>query len=192
MPSTPAPPSTTTSVPVERPTVSTLVPQVPAELLTPEQRDPYNVNNSRPLLPEHVPVIEAYLRVNDAFATVASRAPIDPNAPELLAAPYTPEVLQENQVALQGRAARGEVLDISQGETPRPYVIGPVTDTAVIYDCYIDGAFWRAGDGTPIPPTVIWQAAPGHVVEVGLRTNMLLRDGEWLFNSGQIDPGACA
>ena len=66
VPSTPPPPSTTTSVPVERPTVSTLVPQVPAELLTPEQRDPYNVNNSRPVLPEHVPVIEAYLQASDA------------------------------------------------------------------------------------------------------------------------------
>ncbi len=62
VPTTPAPPSTTSTTAAELPPVPTLVPQVPDELLTPEQRDPFNVNNSRPILPEHVPVLESYLR----------------------------------------------------------------------------------------------------------------------------------
>ncbi len=61
VPTTPGPPSTTTTTEVGLPTVTTLVPQVDPEMLTPEQRNPKSVNNSRPILPEHVPVIQAYL-----------------------------------------------------------------------------------------------------------------------------------
>lgn len=192
VPTTPAPPPSTTTAPIELPPVSTLVPQVPAELLTPEQLDPFNVNNSRPILPEHVPVIEAYLRAANAYGLVASRAPLDPDAPELLAAPYTPEVLIEEQADLRARAQRGEILDVSQGSNNRPYVIGPVTEIAVLFDCYLDGTYWLAADGSPIPPTEIFRATPGSIIEGGVRINMVQRDGQWLFNSGQIDDGACA
>jgi hypothetical protein len=33
-------------------------------------------------------------------------------------------------------------LNVSQGVTFRPYVVGPVTDTAVVFDCEIAGHYW--------------------------------------------------
>ena len=54
-------PTTTTTAPIELPPVTTLVPEVSPELLTPEQLDPANPNNNRPIQPEHLPVLEAYL-----------------------------------------------------------------------------------------------------------------------------------
>ena len=72
----------------------TLVPQVPDELLTPEQLDPANPNNSRPTQPEHLPVLESYLELIQTTTNVSSTWPVNPDAPELLAAPVTPEVLQ--------------------------------------------------------------------------------------------------
>ena len=121
VPTTPAPPSTTSTTAAELPPVPTLVPQVPDELLTPEQRDPFNVNNSRPILPEHVPVLEAYLSAIQAVDLVSSTWPINPDAPELVGAPLTPESLGECS-GLQDRLRRGEVLNVSQGVTFRPYV----------------------------------------------------------------------
>ena len=171
----------------------TLVPQVPDELLTPEQRDPFNVNNSRPILPEHVPVLDAYLRAINGTTYVSSTWPINPEAPELVGAPFAPEALAQIQEGGRGRLARGEVLNVSQGVTFRPYVIGPVTDSAVVFDCEIAGHYWtKAESGELVPPDSIWPAGPGRIVEVGLRVNFVMRDGRWLWESSQIDPGACA
>jgi hypothetical protein len=172
--------------------VSTLVPEVPADLLRPEQLDPNNANNSRPILPEHLPVIEAHLLALQATTRASSTWPIDPDAPELIAAPLTPEILQRFQEASRGRLERGEVLNVQQGVTFRPYVVGPVTDTAVVMDCELAGHYWvKVDTGELVPPNEVWPAGPGHIVEVGLRQTLVLRDGRWLIASSEVDPGAC-
>jgi hypothetical protein len=177
---------------VPLPPVSTLVPEVPADLLRPEQLDPNNVNNSRPILPEHLSVIEAHLLALQATTRASSTWPIDPDAPELIAAPLTPEILQRFQEASRGRLERGEVLNVQQGVTFRPYVVGPVTDTAVVMDCELAGHYWvKVDTGELIPPDEVWPAGPGHIVEVGLRQTLVLRDGRWLIASSEVDPGAC-
>ena len=174
------------------PPVPTLVPQVASGLLTPEQLDPANVNNSRPIEPDHLAVIESYLTAIQVFSSVASQWPIDPMAPALLAAPLSPASLQRNQSALQDRLSRGEVLNVSQGVTFRPYVVGPVGDTAVVFDCEIAGHYWtNAANGELVPPDEIWPAGPGHVVQVGLLANLVWREGRWLVDTSQIHPAAC-
>jgi hypothetical protein len=191
VPTTPVPPSPTTSE-VSLPSVTTLVPTVDPEMLTPEQRDPNSANNSRPILPEHLPVIDAYLRSINASLFTYSRWPINPNARRLVEAPVTAESLASEQDALQGRLARGEVLDVSQGITFRPYVVGPVTDTATLFDCELAGHYWKKADtGDLVPPNEIWPAGPGHIVELGLRVDFVRRGGRWLWDTSQIDPGAC-
>ena len=97
--------------------MTTLVPEVSPELLTPEQLDPANPNNNRPILPEHLPVLEAHLEAIQANDAVSSTWPIDPEAPELLGAPVTPESLARHSRGARGRLERGEVLNVSQGVT---------------------------------------------------------------------------
>jgi hypothetical protein len=173
--------------------VTTLVPQVPQELLTPEQLDTANPNNSRPIQPEHLPVLESYLTSSQATTKVSSTWPIDPNAPELLGAALTPESILAIQEATRGRLERREVLDVSQGDTDRPYIVGPVTDTAVLLDCVLTGAYWvKVDTGELLPPNEIWPAGPGRIVELGLRETFVLRDGRWLSETSEIYPEACA
>ncbi|MET0145366.1 MAG: hypothetical protein ABW328_11370, partial [Ilumatobacteraceae bacterium] len=144
-------------------------------------------------LPEHLPVLEAHLSAIQAATLVPSRWPQDPDAPELLTAPLLPEILAAFQQGTRARGLAGEVLDISQGVTFRPYVVGPVTDTATILDCELAGHYWvKADTGALVPPNEIWPAGPGHIVEVGLRVDMILRDGRWLVGPSWIDPSACA
>jgi hypothetical protein len=186
-------PTITTTAPIQLPPVTTLVPEVASDLLTAEQLDAGNPNNSRPILPEHLPVIEAYLKAIQASTLVSSRWPIDPDDPELLGAPFTPETLTRVQRGNRDRLERGEVLDVSQGVTFRPYVVGAVGDTATVFDCEIAGHYWkRADNGELIAPDEIWPAGPGRIVELGLRVELVLRDGQWLWNTSQIDPAACA
>ena len=82
---------------------------------------------------------------------------------------------------------------MSQGVTFRPYVVGPVTDTAVVLDCELAGHYWvKADTGELIPPNEIWPAGPGRIVELGLRETFVLRDGRWLSDTSEIYPEACA
>ena len=193
VPTTPPPPSTTTIGTVALPPVPTLVPQVPDELLTPEQRDPFNVNNSRPILPEHVPVIEAHLRALQASTFVASNRPLNPDAPELVGAPFTPDALRRAQGGIREALDANEVLNVTQGVTFRPYAVEVAADRAVVLDCEIAGHYWTDVDsGEALPPDDIWPAGPGRIVEVGLREELVLRDGAWLVDSSRIDSGACA
>jgi hypothetical protein len=186
-------PTTPTTAAIDVPPVPTLVPEVSPELLTPDQLDPNSVNNNRPVLPEHLPVLQAHLEAIQANTAAYSRWPIDPEAPELVAAPVTPESLARIQESLRGRLARGEVLDVSQGVTFRPYVVGPVTDAAVLFDCELAGHYWKnAATGELVPPNEVWPAGPGRVVQVGLQVDMVNRDGRWLVAGSQIDPQACA
>jgi hypothetical protein len=185
-------PTTSTSTLVTLPPVTTLVPEVPQELLSPEQADPAAPDNSRPVLPEQVPVLEAYLSSIQATTAVSSTWPIDPESPLVLGAAITPDGIVQFQQASAGRLARGEVLNVSQGVTFRPYVVGPVTDTATVMDCELAGHYWvKVATGELLPPNEIWPAGPGHIVEVGLRETFVLRDGRWLSASSQIDPAAC-
>ena len=174
--------------------MTTLVPQVSPELLTPEQLDPNNVNNSRPILPEHLPVLEALPQRIQASTQVSSTWPINPDAPELARRPaYRPRSSQRVQDAAARRLERGEVLNVSQGVTFRPYVVGPVTDTAVVFDCEIAGHYWTKADtGELVPPDEIWPAGPGRIVEVGLRVDLRAPRRPLALDASQIDPGACA
>lgn len=186
-------PSTTPATTVALPPVTTLVPAVSPGLLRPDQIDPSNPNNSRPVLPEQIPVLEAHLRALQASTFVSATWPINPDAPELLAAPLTPEVLQRVQQAGRERLARGEVLNVEQGVTFRPYVVGAVTDEATVLDCELAGHYWVvAATGELVPPTEVWPAGPGRIVEVGLRQTLVLRDGVWLVSASAVDPSACA
>lgn len=192
-PPTIAIPTTSTTASVVLPTVPTLVPQVPADLLQPDDLAPSNPNNSRPVLPEQLPVLEAHLSAIQANTVVSSRWPIDPDSPELIGAALTADTLARIQQSLRERLAQHQVLDVSQGVTFRPYVVGPVTDTAVVYDCELAGHYWKNTDtGELVAPTEVWPAGPGHIVEVGIRVDMVYRDGRWLVSGSQIDQGACA
>jgi hypothetical protein len=193
VPTTPKPPSTPSTSDVSLPPVTTLVPAVDPEMLTREQRNPNSVNNSRPILPEHVPVIEAYLETIQAFTHVASTWPINPDAPELVGAPLSPASLERNREGLRETRDRSEVLNVTQGVTFRPYVVGPLAETATLFDCELAGHYWTIAEtGELVPPDEIWPAGPGRIVEVGLRVNLIQREGRWLVDSSQIDPGACA
>ena len=91
----------------------------------------------------------------------------------LIAAPLTPEILLRFQEASRSRLERGEVLNVQQGVTFRPYVVGPVTDTAIVMDCELAGHYWvKADTGELVPPDEVWPAGPGHIVEVGLRETL--------------------
>jgi hypothetical protein len=191
-PSITAPP-TSVQTTATLPPVETLVPTVNPDLMTAAQRDPSDPNNSRLILPEHVPVLDAYLRAIQASTFVSSTWPINTDAPELVSAPLTSEALAAIQQAGRERLARGEVLNVSQGVTFRPYGVGPVSDHAVVMDCEIAGHYWmKAATGELIPPDEIWPAGPGHIVNVGLRVQMVMRDGQWLVDIAPIDPSACA
>jgi len=169
------------------------VPEVSPDLLRPEQLDPNNGNNARPVLPEHVPLIEAHMRGLQLGTKVSSTWPVDPDSPLLLEAPMTPEFLRPVQEAARGRLERGEVLNVDQGVTLRPYVVGPVTDTATVMDCELAGLYWvKADTGELLPPNEIWPAGPRRIVEVGLREIWVLRDGQWLIQEQLIDPSVCA
>lgn len=166
----------TTTVPLARPPVPTLVPEVPAGSLTRGQLNPLSVDNSREILPEHLPIIEAYLTVLQGEYQVISTAPIDPDAPFLATEPVTEESRAPVRSALARRRDLGHVLDVSQGVTFRPYVVGPVTDTAVLYDCELAGHYWVfAETGELVPPDEVWVGGPSRIEEVGVRYNMVYR-----------------
>lgn len=185
-------PTTSPTTSVSLPPVTTLVPEVPTDLLNPEQLDPASPNNSRPILPEHLPVLEAYLSGTQATTKISSTWPIDPDSPLLVGAPLTPEVVLAFQEASRGRLERGEVLNVSQGSTSRPYVVGPVTDKATVLDCELAGEYWvKAASGELIAPNEIWPAGPGRIVELGISSTLVFRDGRWLLAASRITPDAC-
>jgi transcriptional regulator with XRE-family HTH domain len=65
-------------------------------------------------------------------------------------------------------------------------------DTAVVMDCELAGHYWvKVDTGELVPPDEVWPAGPGHIVDVGLRQTLVLRDGRWLIASSEVDPGAC-
>ena len=183
------PPTTTTTM-VPLPPVSTLVPKCrrPAES---RAARPNNVNNSRPILPEHLPAIEAHLLALQATTRASSTWPLDPDAPEPCRAAHAgdPSTLPGGKSG-SSRAWRG-----AQRPARRhvPALCGrPVTDTAVVMDCELAGHYWvKVDTGELVPPDEVWPAGPGHIVEVGLRQTLVLRDGRWLIASSEVDPGAC-
>lgn len=191
-------PATITPTPSTRPGGGTmpeipqLVPDVPTSLLTPEQLDPTNTNNSRPILPEHEPVIEAYLRAIEAINHVASQDPINTQDPELLGAPLTAEILAQEQAGLRRFADTGARLNVEQGVTHRPYILEPVDPAGTaLFDCELAGHYWVDAAGSRLDEPV-WPAGPGQVVEVGLVVEMVQQDGQWLWSRSFLSENACA
>ena len=160
----------------------------PADLVT----DPNDPNNLHTSLPEHQPIIDAYVAGVYAQLITYSRWPLDPTSPELAAAPITERVLQANNDGMVERTQKNQVLDISGGVTLRPYVVENDDPTrAFVWDCQIDATFWKDKDtGVKAPPDA-WPNLGPPGVETGVVAVMVLVDGRWLLDDGGLEPQAC-
>lgn len=184
------PPTTSTTQP-ERPTVTTLVPEADPDLVTQRQDNPDDINNNRPIRREDMPVVEAYLDAIQKNYQVYASAPLDPSSSILTGAPMTAGSLAAAQEFLRGRS--GQVLNVDQGVTFRPWIVGPVGETATLYDCELAGHYWEmVATEEPVPPDDVWFGSPGQIVEVGLQVDMVFREGQWLVDTSQIEPAACS
>ncbi|MEL6893914.1 MAG: hypothetical protein AAFP84_20155 [Actinomycetota bacterium] len=163
----------------------------PAALRT----DPASPNNNRVIEPEDEPIIAAYLEAATAQNLMFSEWPLNARNPVLVGAPFTPELLEGFEVGVANRTDLNHVLDVSEGLTARPYVIDDDDgdpSRAIVWDCQIDATFWKDVDtGEKAPPGGGYPnvGAPG--VEVGTSTELVLRDGRWLVNSGAAEERAC-
>ena len=154
--------------------------------------DPNDPNNLHASLPEHQPIIDAYLAGVYAQLITYSRWPLDPTSPELAAAPITERVLQANNDGMVERTQKNQVLDISGGVTLRPYVVENDDPTrAFVWDCQIDATFWKDKDtGVKASPDA-WPNLGPPGVETGVVAVMVLVDGRWLLDDGGLEPQAC-
>jgi hypothetical protein len=180
-PTSSAPTTTSTSGPP-----TTLI--RPADLVT----DPNDPNNLHASLPEHQPIIDAYVAAISAELITYSRWPLDPTSTELMGAPISDAMRSRENSGLVERTQLNQVLDISGGMTLRPYVVENDDPTrAFVWDCQIDATFWKDKDtGAKAPPDA-WpnNGPPG--VEVGISAVMVLVEGEWLLDDGGLEPRAC-
>lgn len=181
LPTSSAPTTTSTSGPP-----TTLI--RPADLVT----DPNDPNNLHASLPEHQPIIDAYVAAISAELITYSRWPLDPTSTELMGAPISDAMRSRENSGLVERTQLNQVLDISGGMTLRPYVVENDDPTrAFVWDCQIDATFWKDKDtGAKAPPDA-WpnNGPPG--VEVGISAVMVLVEGEWLLDDGGLEPRAC-
>lgn len=176
---------TSTSTPTGGPTTTLIR---PADLVT----DPNDPNNLHTSLPEHQPIIDAYIAAVNAQLITYSRWPLDPTSPELAAAPITEQVLQANNDGMVERTQKNQVLDISGGVTLRPYVVENDDPTrAFVWDCQIDATFWKDKDTGEKAPPDAWPNMGPPGVETGVVAVMVLVDGRWLLDDGGLEPQAC-
>lgn len=160
----------------------------PADLVT----DPNDPNNLHASLPEHQPIIDAYVAGVYAQLITYSRWPLDPTSPELAAAPITERVLQANNDGMVERTQKNQVLDISGGVTLRPYVVENDDPTrAFVWDCQIGATFWKDKDTGEKAPPDAWPNLGPPGVETGVVAVMVLVDGRWLLDDGGLEPQAC-
>lgn len=189
--STTAANSSTSNAPTPPPTSSDGPPSTlirPADLVT----DPNDPNNLHTSLPEHQPIIEAYVAAVYAQLVTYSRWPLDPTSPELTAAPITERVLQANNDGMVERTQKNQVLDVSGGVTLRPYVVENDDPTrAFVWDCQIDATFWKDKDTGDKAPPDAWPNLGPPGVETGVVAVMVLVDGRWLLDDGGLEPQAC-
>jgi hypothetical protein len=160
----------------------------PADLVT----DPNDPNNLHASLPEHQPIIDAYVQAINAELVTYARWPLDPTSAELLAAPISDAMRTKENSGLVERTQLNQVLDISGGMTLRPYVVENDDPTrAFVWDCQVDATFWKDKDSGAKAPPDAWpnNGPPG--VEVGISAVMVLVEGEWLLDDGGLEPRAC-
>ncbi|TPW13864.1 MAG: hypothetical protein FD127_1775 [Acidimicrobiaceae bacterium] len=183
--------SATSDTPTSAPTTTGGPPTTlirPADLVT----DPNDPNNLHTSLPEHQPIIDAYIAAVNAQLITYSRWPLDPTSPELAAAPITEQVLQANNDGMVERTQKNQVLDISGGVTLRPYVVENDDPTrAFVWDCQIDATFWKDKDTGEKAPPDAWPNMGPPGVETGVVAVMVLVDGRWLLDDGGLEPQAC-
>ncbi len=183
--------SATSDTPTSAPTTTGGPPTTlirPADLVT----DPNDPNNLHTSLPEHQPIIDAYIAAVNAQLITYSRWPLDPTSPELAAAPITEQVLQANNDGMVERTQKNQVLDISGGVTLRPYVVENEDPTrAFVWDCQIDATFWKDKDTGEKAPPDAWPNMGPPGVETGVVAVMVLVDGRWLLDDGGLEPQAC-
>ena len=161
----------------------------PADLVT----DPNDPNNLHASLPEHQPIIDAYLEAISALHLTWAEWPLDPSSDRLLAAPISAHWLETAvNAGMVERTQDNLVLDISGGITFRPYVVENDDPTrAFVWDCQIDATVWRDKDtGAPAPPDAFANVGPPGV-ESGVVAVMVLVDGRWLLDDGGSEPQAC-
>ena len=160
----------------------------PADLVT----DPNDPNNLHTSLPEHQPIIDAYVAAISAELITYSRWPLDPTSSELMSAPISDAMRSRENSGLVERTQLNQVLDISGGMTLRPYVVENDDPTrAFVWDCQIDATFWKDKDtGAKAPPDA-WPNSGPPGVEVGISAVMVLVEGEWHLDDGGLEPRAC-
>jgi hypothetical protein len=186
--------STSTGAPTTDATTSTSEPAPTTTLVRPADlvTDPNDPNNLHTSLPEHQPIIDAYVAAINAELVTYSRWPLDPTSAELSAAPISDAMRTRENSGLVERTQLNQVLDISGGMTLRPYVVENDDPTrAFVWDCQIDATFWKDNDTGEKAPPDAWpnNGPPG--VEVGVSAVMVLVDGEWLLDNGGLEPQAC-
>jgi hypothetical protein len=186
-------PTSTNPSPTDE-TTSTTEPTPPSTLVRPADlvTDPNDPNNLHTSLPEHQPIIDAYVAAVYAQLITYSRWPLDPTSPVLVAAPLSARVLQANNDGMVERTQSNQILDVSGGITLRPYVVeNDDPARAFVWDCQIDATFWKDKDTGEKAPPDAWPnvGAPG--VETGVVAVMVLVDGRWLLDDGGLEPQAC-
>lgn len=183
--------STTSDAPTS---TSTTTPAPPTTLIRPADlvTDPNDPNNLHTSLPEHQPIIDAYLIAVYAQLITYSRWPLDPTSPELTVAPVTPTVLKANNDGMVERTQNNQVLDISGGITLRPYVVeNDDPSRAFVWDCQIDATFWKDKDSGAKAPPDAWPNFGPPGAETGVVAIMVLVDGRWLLDDGGLELRAC-
>jgi hypothetical protein len=160
----------------------------PADLVT----DPNDPNNLHTSLPEHQPIIDAYVQAINAELVTYSRWPLDPTSAELLAAPLTDAMRTKENTGLVERTERNQVLDIGGGMTLRPYVVENEDPArAFVWDCQIDATFWKDKDTGEKAPPDAWPNVGPPGVEVGVVAVMVFVEGQWSLDDGGLEPQAC-
>ncbi len=134
---------------------------------------------------DDLPVIEAYLMARLTYFKAITSKPMDLTNPDW--AKYYTDGGAAYRSNLESRSAQGQVADLDAGVVLRPQVIGEdrSEDTAVVFDCVLDGGVFRLADGTLAPGS-----APG-VLPDGVAMRFSLVQSSWIVEQTGRQPDAC-
>lgn len=134
---------------------------------------------------DDLPVIEAYLMARLVFFRATSQRPID------LADPGWAQWYADGGAAyaqvFKSRISEQEIFDRGSGVVLQPMVLGEdrTDQTAIVFDCMLDGGVWRKPDGS------LGEGSTPGVIPNGLGAQFTLVSGHWLATKVANQPDAC-
>ena len=134
---------------------------------------------------DDLPVIEAYLMARLTYFKAITSKPMD------LGLPGWKQWYADGGAAyrsnLESRSAQGQVADLDAGVVLRPQVIGEdrSEDTAVVFDCFVDGGVFRLPNGDLAPGSSIGS------VDYGSAARLKLDGTAWIVEQVGTQPDAC-